>query len=191
MKGWSFFITLIVGVALGVAGMVYLPEKFDAFLPGSVGGKGVTVEGTVMEKMKKDGALLLTVNTPQGALLATVKKRVDEVGLLVGEGDRVEFVLKTYRPFIEDPVIKRVRKGPGPAIAEVPEEAAPEAPEAGEEKPAAVNAPAPEATKEAAKPEAEKAKPEAGEEKPAQTAPKGGAKAPAPSVTNAPAKPAP
>lgn len=182
MKGWAFFITLLAGVAIGVAGMVYLPEKMDSYLPGSLGGKAVTVEGKVMEKMKKDGALLLTVNTPQGALLATVKKRVDEVGLLVGEGDRVEFVLRKYRPFIEDPVIKRVRKGEGPVVVEKAPEPAPSAPEEVEERPAAANAPSPgpEAAEEMEP--GDTPEPQTGKEQPGEEAPE------PPALTNAPSR---
>jgi hypothetical protein len=73
-------------------------------------GKTTVVKGTVMAKQKKDNVLLLTVNTPQGELLATFKKKVDEIGLLVNEKDVIEFTLPKYMPFIEDPKIIRVVK---------------------------------------------------------------------------------
>lgn len=131
MKGWAFFFTLVVGIALGAAGMYYGPRYLSPYLPGSLGGNAVTVEGTVLEKQKKDSSLLLTVNTSRGALLATIKKKADEVNLLVSRGDRIDFVLRTYRPFIEDPVIKRVVKA-GPEAMPVeplttPQEEKPEA----------------------------------------------------------------
>jgi hypothetical protein len=150
MKGWAFFFTLVVGIALGAAGMFYGPRYLSPYLPGSLGGSAVTVEGTVLQKQKRDGSLLLTVNTSRGALLATIKKKVDEVNLLVSRGDRIDFVLKTYRPFIEDPVIKRVVKAEPEAMPGTPAEAMPVGPPPKEAKPeaAAPEAPGPEPPKE-------------------------------------------
>jgi len=103
-------IMLILGTALGAAGAVYLPRAVQPYLPDALAGRGVTVRGIVVTKEKEPAALLLTVNTPQGALLATFTRKADETGLLVGPGDAVELRIKGYEPFIEDPKILRVVK---------------------------------------------------------------------------------
>lgn len=122
MKGWLILFVLIVGIALGAGGALFGPDFVEPYLPQAFRGKPVTVEGSVVEKQRKGPELLLTINTPQGALLATMSKRVPEVELLVNKGDSVELVLKKYEPFIKDPKIKRVRKGVARPAAEMPEE---------------------------------------------------------------------
>lgn len=54
--------------------------------------------------------MLLTVSTPQGALLATFTQQLSEIDLLVEERDEVTLGLAQYAPFIHDPVIKGVMK---------------------------------------------------------------------------------
>ncbi len=104
-------ITLIIGIALGAAGTVYLPGAVQSYLPDALAGRKLIVTGTVVAKEKKAAALLLTLNTPQGALLATFTRNADETNLLVGAGDAVEFRIRSYQPFIEDPTVLRVVKG--------------------------------------------------------------------------------
>jgi small basic protein len=111
MKGWLILFVLLVGIALGVSAALLGPDFIDPYLPQALRREAVTVEGSVVEKQRKDSELLLTINTPQGAILATVKKKVTEVQLLVDKGDIVELVLRKYEPFVMDPKIKRVRKG--------------------------------------------------------------------------------
>ncbi len=110
MKIWFFLLTFLIGVVLGVSGTYLAPDLIRPYLPEAIQGKSVTVEGTVVAKQRKQAWLLLTINTNQGALLATFKKRGEEIELLVNKGDTVEFVLRRYEPFVEDPVIKRVKK---------------------------------------------------------------------------------
>jgi hypothetical protein len=82
-----------------------------------------------MAKQKKETVLLLTVNTPEGALLATFTKKVDEISLLVNEKDVIEFMLPMYAPLIDDPKIIRIVKeqqaSPAPAPPAVPAEKGP------------------------------------------------------------------
>ncbi len=113
-------VPFIFGLVLGVLGAVFLPNYVRPYIPEWVTGKApVVVKGTVTAKLKKDHALLLTVDTPDGVLLATFKKKVDEINLLVNEKDELEFTLPKYMPFIDDPKIIRVVKeqpaAPGPA----------------------------------------------------------------------------
>ena len=106
----SRMVPFIFGLILGVLGTIFLPGYVTPYLPSWVVGKTTVVKGTVMAKQKKDNVLLLTVNTPQGELLASFKKKVDEIGLLVNEKDVIEFTLPKYMPFIEDPKVIRVVK---------------------------------------------------------------------------------
>ena len=142
-------ITLILGILLGVLGTLFVPNYVRPYLPESLSGKETVVTGTVLAKQKEKQALLVTVNTPQGALLATFMRKASEVDLLVNEKDQIEFTLQKYTPFIEDPKIIRVVKPPlsVPAKAPAPpaktggkgtQETKPEQPE---KKPAVVPAP--------------------------------------------------
>jgi hypothetical protein len=110
MHKQSRMFPFVFGLALGVLCTIFLPKYVRPYLPESVMGKETVVKGTVMAKEKKGNALLLTVNTSRGALLATFTKKGDEVNLLVNEKDDVEFTLEKYRPFIDDPNITRVIK---------------------------------------------------------------------------------
>lgn len=116
----------ILGLILGILGMIYLPDFVRPRLPEWVTGKPVVVKGIVTAKQKKDDVLLLTLDTPEGALLASFKKKVDETSLLVNEKDVIEFTLPKYMPFLEDPKIIRVSKdqpaSPVPAPAAAPAE---------------------------------------------------------------------
>jgi len=112
-------ITLIIGCALGAAGAVYLPRAVLTYLPDALAGRRFHVSGTVIAKERRAASLLVTVNTAQGALLATFTRRADETDLLVGKGDAVELRTGRYQPFIEDPTILRVEKS-GQAVMNGP-----------------------------------------------------------------------
>lgn len=121
-------VLFVLGLTLGIVGTIFLPRYVRPYMPEWVAGKASVVTGTVMAKQKKENALLVTVETPAGALVATFKKKVDEISLLVNEGDTIELTLPTYRPFIDDPMILRVVKArqaaPGPDAAAAPKEKA-------------------------------------------------------------------
>ena len=120
-------VPFVFGLILGVLGTIFLPGYVRPYVPSWVVGKATVVKGTVMAKQKKDNVLLLTVNTPQGELLATFTKKVDEIGLLVNEKDVIEFTLPKYMPFIEDPKVIRV-------VKEQPAEPEPTPPQPGPKK---------------------------------------------------------
>jgi len=63
-----------------------------------------------MSKQRKGDRLLLTVQTSDGTILATFKKKITEIDLLVAEGDMLTLARTGYRAFMEDPPIGRVRK---------------------------------------------------------------------------------
>ncbi len=113
-------------LVLGILGAIFLPNYVRPYIPQWVMGKTIVVKGTVAAKQKKENVLLLTVDTPEGVLLATFNKKVDEINLLINEKDTIEFTISKYMPFIDDPQIIRVVKEqqavPEPAPAEKPKE---------------------------------------------------------------------
>jgi len=110
MHKQSGTVPFVFGVILGILCMIYLPKYVRPYLPESIVGNEIMVKGTVAAKEKKGDALLLTVSTPEGALLATFKMKANEVDLLVNEKDEIQFSLPKYMPFIDDPKIIRVVK---------------------------------------------------------------------------------
>ena len=118
----SRMVPFIFGLVIGILGMIYVPKYVRPYIPDSLLGKGTIVKGTIVAKGRKGDALLVTVSTPQGALLATFLKKADEVNLLVNDKDEVEFTLDEYKPFIDDPLITRVVKAL-PADAPEPDKA--------------------------------------------------------------------
>jgi hypothetical protein len=116
----SRIVPFVLGLVLGVLGTIFLPGYVRPYLPEWVMGKATVVKGTIAAKQKKETALLLTVNTAEGALLATFTKKVDEVALLVNEKDVIEFTLQKYAPFIDDPKITRILKDQNAAFVPAP-----------------------------------------------------------------------
>ena len=116
----SRLIPFVFGLILGILGTIFLPNYVRPYIPDWATGKAAAVKGTVTAKQKKENTVLLTVNTPDGALLATFRKRVDEISLLVNEKDVIEFTLPQYTPFIDDPQIIRIVKEQQAAPAPAP-----------------------------------------------------------------------
>jgi len=128
MKVWLYILTLLIGVALGVTGTILAPQFVGRYLPGVFQAKAQVVEGAVEQKLREQDRLLLTVQTSQGTILATFRKRVAEIDLLVQKGDALTLALRRYEPFVEDPAIERVRK---PEVAPRPKGDEPSAPATG------------------------------------------------------------
>ena len=101
---------LVVGIALGIVGILKGKDYIKPYIPSLKPSKVTPVQGIVVKKMTEGSKLLMTVDTSEGALLATFTNKVNEIDLLVSEGDMLEFSLVKYAPFITDPVIHRVRK---------------------------------------------------------------------------------
>jgi len=110
MNKSSRMVLFVAGLILGIVGTIFLPGYVRPYIPDWAMGNAAVIKGTVAAKQKKENALLLTVNTPEGALLATFKRKVDEISLLVNEKDVIEFTLPKYAPLIDDPRIIRVVK---------------------------------------------------------------------------------
>jgi hypothetical protein len=153
----SRIVPFVFGLVLGILGTIFLPDYVRPYIPDWAIGKATVVKGTVTAKQKKLNALLLTVNTAEGALLATFTRKVDEISLLVNEKDVIEFTLTKYAPFIDDPRIMRIVKeqqaATEPAPATQPaEKSAKDVKPQRQEKPQAA-APAQESAKEAKPPD--------------------------------------
>lgn len=114
MKGTLIVLVFLLGVALGVGGAMVAPDMAGPYLPYLPPAFSVkkmeTVEGEVVRKVREGDQLLLTVQTSQGTVLATFKKKVAEIDLLVQQGDALTLNLSRYEPFVNDPAIERVRK---------------------------------------------------------------------------------
>jgi hypothetical protein len=100
----------VFGLILGILCTIYLPRYVQPYLPEFIAGNETVLKGTVIVKEKKGDTLLLTVSTPEGALLATFKHKTNEIDRLIKEKDEVQFTLPNYVPFIDDPKIVRVVK---------------------------------------------------------------------------------
>ena len=111
MKGTLIFLIFLVGIAVGIGGMMVAPDMVAPYLPAALWvNKPITVEGEVVRKVREGDHLLLTVQTTQGTVLATFRKKVAEIDLLVQQGDALTLNLSRYEPFVNDPAIERVRK---------------------------------------------------------------------------------
>jgi len=110
MKFWIGVLIFLLGVGAGLTGVRFIPASVSPYLPGVLQGKQEIVKGEVVRKREKNERLLLTVSTPRGALLATFTQQIDEIDLLVEEGDEVTLGLTQYAPFVRDPLIKGVMK---------------------------------------------------------------------------------
>lgn len=100
----------LLGLLLGIAGALVAPRYLGDYLPGGLRGRNETIEGPVLGKRLEENRLLLTVQGQQGAVLATFRKQVAEIDLLVAVGDTVTLGVSRYEPFVEDPSFRGVRK---------------------------------------------------------------------------------
>lgn len=126
----------LFGLVLGVVAGVLIPRWATPHLPQALRAEETVTEGVVVAKQRRDDQLLLTVDTDEGAVLATFHDKLDEISLLVDEGDTVGLGLKRYEPFVEDPPVRRVIKKRLAPQLEVPSRLPPGA----EESPAALEA---------------------------------------------------
>jgi hypothetical protein len=114
MGRWALLVVFLVGLGLGAGGILYGPSVAAPYLPDSILGKPTVVDGTVLRKQREGDRLLVTVSTPQGAVLATFTRNAAAVDLLVAEGDTLTLALRGYQAFVDDPSIRRVRKPESP-----------------------------------------------------------------------------
>ena len=110
MKVWLGVLLVVIGIVLGAVLVEVGPRVAAPYLPEALQGKVEVVEGEVIRKQREPDRLLITVVTPRGAILATFKRMIAEVDLLVGDGDTLTLALRRFEPFVEDPAIRSVKK---------------------------------------------------------------------------------
>ena len=104
-----FFPGLVIGVVVGAILAVVSPSWWQRLVPDTLFPGGV-IESEVLGKSREDGRLLLKLQTEGGVLLATFTQKVEEIDLLVDQGDRVTLRSGGYEPFLPDPRVDRVTK---------------------------------------------------------------------------------
>lgn len=102
---------LLAGLVLGVAGVLLLPRYLGPYLPNFLGPDELVIRGQVVATERQEERLLLTVDSERGAILVTYRERVDEIALLIAEGDSVVLRTGEFRPFLQGPELVGVRKG--------------------------------------------------------------------------------
>ena len=102
----------------GAIGVLVAPSWWQSLVPDAL-FPGGSMESVVLGKSQEEGRLLLKLGTAGGVLLATFTERVEEIDLLVEEGDQVTLRVARYQPFLTDPRLDRVVK---PQVATQPPE---------------------------------------------------------------------
>ncbi|MBX3304109.1 MAG: hypothetical protein KF693_17995 [Nitrospira sp.] len=110
MKAWAgllggFILGFFSAVVVDLVAPELLTPYTQTFIPAA---QIESVKGTVVKKERDSNRLLMTLSTPKGVLLATFTQKIDEIDLLVSEGYTATIRLRTYSPFVENPVIERV-----------------------------------------------------------------------------------
>ncbi|MEO8342137.1 MAG: hypothetical protein ABI604_20990 [Nitrospirota bacterium] len=110
MKAWA---GLIGGCVLGFLAAIIVNLAAPDFLTPylrvlSPVGQPESVRGMVVTKQRESARLLLTLSTPKGVLLATFTEKIDEIDLLITEGNLITIRLKAYSPFVENPTVEKV-----------------------------------------------------------------------------------
>ncbi len=110
MKTWA---GLLGGFILGFFSAMILdlvaPELLEPYTRQFIPATQIeSVSGKVVKKDREPTRLLMTLSTPKGVLLATFTQKIEELDLLIAEGYTTTIRLRTYSPFVENPVIERV-----------------------------------------------------------------------------------
>ncbi len=110
MKAWAGLLGgLILGFLSAVLMNLFAPELLDPYTRQFIPSDQIeSVRGTVVKKQRDSARLLLTLSTSKGVLLATFTQKLEELDLLIAEGYQTTIRLRTYSPFVENPVIERV-----------------------------------------------------------------------------------
>jgi hypothetical protein len=110
MKTWAAFIGgCILGFLSAVIIDLVAPELLEPYTRQFIPATQIeSVSGRVVKKERESNRLLMTLSTPKGVLLATFTQKIEEIDLLVAEGYTTTIRLRTYSPFVENPVIERV-----------------------------------------------------------------------------------
>jgi len=105
------FVVFLLGIIIGTALATLGPRYAQPYL-GDVGAAlspDTPLTGTVVVKRLDDNRLLLRISTEEGVALAIFTQNLEDIDLLVGQGDGIELGTGRYDPFLHDPAIRRVR----------------------------------------------------------------------------------
>lgn len=107
----------LFGALIGFLVAVLFRPVFQPLVSEALRDESDRTEGRVVGKRLQGERLLLTVDASEGTILATFQKKVEEIDMLVEEGDLVTLGVPRYEPFVEDPPVLAVRKQEMPAAA--------------------------------------------------------------------------
>jgi len=111
MKGWVIPTTVFcLGLGLGLSGPLLATRYMEPYLPQFLKKPLHPLEGIVTHKQREQDRLLVTVTTQNGTILATFRKQMAEIDLLVEEQDSMTLDVKQYEPFVNDPPVLKVNK---------------------------------------------------------------------------------
>ena len=111
MKYFIVYMTVfLLGVGAGVGAPILLSRYAQPYLPPILQKTAHPLEGTVTHKQRDQDRLLMTITTADGTILATFRKQVPEIDLLVEEQDSVTLDVGQYEPFVNDPPVLKVDK---------------------------------------------------------------------------------
>jgi hypothetical protein len=110
-KGFALLLTFLVGILLGAIATVLVPGIVGPYMPEGL-RDNEPIEGQVLTKGMEQDRLLLRITSEEGVMLATFTQKQKEIDLLIENGDTVTLRVAHYQPFLEDPIIERVKKSP-------------------------------------------------------------------------------
>lgn len=111
MKSLMVYIAVFaLGVGLGLGAPFLAARYAQPYIPQFLQETVHPLTGTVTHKERQQDRLLMTVTTRDGTILATFRKQVPEIDLLVEEQDSVTLDVKQYEPFVTDPPVIKVNK---------------------------------------------------------------------------------
>ena len=90
MKSFIVYMTVFfLGVGAGVGAPILLSRYAQPYLPQFLQKISHPLAGTVTHKQRDQDRLLMTITTADGTILATFRKQIPEIDLLVEEQDSV------------------------------------------------------------------------------------------------------
>ena len=105
-----YMAVFVLGVGLGLGAPFLAARYAQPYIPQFLQETVHPLTGTVTHKERQQDRLLMTVTTRDGTILATFRKQVPEIDLLVEEQDSVTLDVKQYEPFVTDPPVIKVNK---------------------------------------------------------------------------------
>lgn len=105
-----YMAVFVLGVGLGLGAPFLAARYAQPYIPQFLQETVHPLTGTVTHKERQQDRLLMTLTTRDGTILATFRKQVPEIDLLVEEQDSVTLDVKQYEPFVTDPPVIKVNK---------------------------------------------------------------------------------